>query len=135
MQTYWSDIVSSGVKYMRVGGKDYDGSNMWSLTDLDDIIVELQNQGVTPIIQLPIDDNLTIAQNATNCSIYVYTINVTNGRGIQYWEIGNEPDGSYNSTYNTNAAIANYIRDVSTAMKGVPGQSGIKIIGPCLFLL
>ena len=39
LQNYWNEIVASGVKYMRVGGKAYDGQGMWSVFDLKNIIL------------------------------------------------------------------------------------------------
>jgi hypothetical protein len=140
LQSWWPEIQSSGVKYMRIGGKDYDGTDMWSLGDpsyieINAIIDEIQAKGIIPIIQVPIDDNLSAAANASICADYVDNINNTNSQGIVYWEIGNEPDGSYSSvsTFNTTAGIESYIKTVSTAMKGVTGQSSfIKIIGPSL---
>lgn len=133
LEIYWAEIQASGVKYMRVGGKAYDKTTMWSYTDINLIIDELQGKGITPIIQVPINPNITVAANATICAGYVNNINNTNSQGILYWEIGNEPDGSYTSTtYTATATIAQYTKDCSTAMKGVSGQSGIKIIGPSL---
>jgi hypothetical protein len=146
LETYWNDIVASGVKYMRIGGIAYDAVNnspagttyLWTSADLasgtGSIIAEMRSYNIEPIIQVPIDITKTIAQNATAAATLVNDINNTYGRNIIYWEIGNEPNGQYAGTnhYDADTAIAHYIKNVSTAMKGVSGQSGIKIIGPSL---
>jgi hypothetical protein len=135
MQTYWSNIVQSGVKYMRVGGIDYDGPNMWSNTDIIDIIDEIRLYNIEPIIQVPIDNNKTIGDNVNDAVALITAINSNAGRNIMYWEIGNEPNAEYSSgtyDYSTTSQIKSYITQISTAMKGVSGQSGIKIIGPAL---
>ena len=145
---YWNDVKASGVKYMRVGGKAYDARNNtplaattheWTAYELAGtstcIITELRNQNVEPIIQVPIDINETVAKNASDAATLVDQVNNTYSANVTYWEIGNEPDDAYsNGTYITNTAsvIATYIKAVSTAMKGVAGQSGIKMIGPGL---
>ena len=142
LETYWNDVAASGVKYMRVGGIAYDAPNnavgtyTWTVSDLctatTGIIDEFRSHGIQPILQVPVDITKTVAQNATNAAALVTAVNVTNSKNITYWEIGNEPNGQYAGTnnYNTDAVIADYIRQVSSAMKAVSGQSGIKIIGP-----
>ncbi|HET6243585.1 MAG: hypothetical protein H0V01_05920 [Bacteroidetes bacterium] len=134
LESWWTEINASGVKYIRVGGKAYDGSGMWPIPTLLGIIDTIRARGFEPIIQVPIKINLSVAQNAIDNAAIISDINVTNAKNIVYWEIGNEPDGSYSgvNNYHTNPIIADYIKQVSTAMKGVLGQSGIKIIGPCL---
>ncbi|HET6243807.1 MAG: hypothetical protein H0V01_11525 [Bacteroidetes bacterium] len=132
LESYWTDIKASGVKYIRIGGKAYDGSTMWSNPVLLEIIDTIRARGFEPIIQVPIRTDQSISQNAINDSSIVHEINVNKARNIIYWEIGNEPNDAYSSPYNSNATIAEYIKKVSTAMKGALGQSGIKIIGPCL---
>ncbi len=133
LENYWDTIAASGVKYMRIGGISYDGTDMWSNVDLISIIDEMRSYGIEPIIQVPIDTGKTIPQNANDAVVIVTAINVTNNKGIKYWEIGNEPNVEYacSRNYDKDTAIAHYIKDVSTAMKGVSGQSTfIKIIGP-----
>ena len=140
--TWWSDVQASGVKYMRVGGIAYDanatGHHVWTSTELasgtGSIIAEIRSYNIEPIIQVSIDVTKTIAQNATAAATLVNDINNTYSRNIIYWEIGNEPDGQYSggNNFSTDAQIQAYIQAISTAMKGVAGQSGIKIIGPSL---
>ncbi|MFL5753700.1 MAG: hypothetical protein ACJ76F_09850 [Bacteroidia bacterium] len=138
LQNHWTEIEASGIKYMRIGGKDYDanGTYVWTSADLasgpSSIVTELRSHGIEPIIQVPIDASLTAAQNATAAATLVNDVNNTYSGNVTYWIIGNEPDGSYASPFNTAAGIQSYIQAVSTAMKGVSGQSGIKIIGPSI---
>ncbi|MBA3662920.1 MAG: hypothetical protein H0W61_01760 [Bacteroidetes bacterium] len=111
LENYWSEIKASGVKYIRVGGKDYDGVNMWNNTDLSAIIDSIRKKGFEPIIQVPIDKAKNLSQNASFDSSIVVEINVNRAKNIIYWEIGNEPDGSYAGTsfnYNTVQGISGY---------------------------
>lgn len=129
LQTYWQEIRASGVQYVRVGGKDYDKTDMWPITDLIQIIDEIRSYGMEPIIQVPINDQVTLASNVTTCENLVEQVNGANfyNRGVIYWEIGNEPDGAY-TVWNTPALIRDYILAVSPAMKAK--SSIIKIIAP-----
>lgn len=147
LEEFWTEIEASGVTHMRVGGIAYDYQNnepvntthVWSTTDLcattTGIIDEIRSYGnppIQPILQVPIDITKTIAENCTSAVNLITAVNVTNNKGIEFWQIGNEPNTSYAgvNNYNDNAVIANYIRQVSSAMKNVLGQSNIKIIGP-----
>jgi len=130
LQANWDNIVQSGVQYMRVGGKGYDGNAMWSYTDINSIIDELQAKGIVPIVQVPITYTLSAAANATVCAGYVDNINNANSQGITYWAIGNEPDGSYSPYFESAQEIQTLIQAVSPAMK--TASAGIKIIGPSL---
>jgi hypothetical protein len=86
----------------------------------------MRANGIEPILQVPMDAWTFSAAQAADI---VYHVNVTNGRNVKYWSIGNEPDlatGDYQ--YTTAEEVANYLKPFASAMKAV--DSSIKIIGP-----
>jgi hypothetical protein len=127
LQDYWNEIEESGLKFMRIGGKDYDKNLMWSYLDLNSIITELRNHGIEPIIQVPIDPAQDVLFNAARCSLYVDEINNISGRNVVYWAIGNEPDGSYSPDFDDASEIQSYIQAVSTAMKDADPTSKLLV--------
>ena len=129
---YWQQIKTSGVKYMRIGGKSYDQENMFAPDDLKDIIDRMRSYGVEPIVQIPINPTLTIAQNAAEAGSLVAAMNTSTrlAKPVQYWIIGNEPNKAYTGTYTTAATIAAYTRSCSVEMRAE--MPSITIIGPSL---
>jgi hypothetical protein len=144
MESYWSEITASGVKCMRIGGHFYDGSQCYDPSpsngkanqqQLLNMINDLKSRGIEPIVQVPIDDAKSVADNATKAALLVDFVNVQNPNSkVKYWAIGNEPDLWYTNNgfgdYSTDAKIAEYTKACSAAMKAVVGT--IKIIGPTL---
>jgi hypothetical protein len=128
----WRDVYNSGVVSMRYGGHAVDNDADPQLQETLDqylaMVDAMRAKGIEPIIQVPFDADHYIAKQAADLVGYV---NITNGRGVKYWVIANEPD-LHNSDYGTNGynsgQIANYIRDFASAMKAK--DSSIKIIAP-----
>ena len=130
LQSHWSDIQNSGVKYIRIGGKDYDKNKMFNNMDtLAKIIDNIRMIGAEPIIQMPIKDNISLSDNVNEATLLITRINIDRNKGVKYWVIGNEPDGAY-TKWNVADSISKYIKGISPAMKAVDGS--IKIIGPSI---
>jgi hypothetical protein len=137
LETKWTDIQASGVRIMRYGGNgvDHYADPTWvdpndsaksTLSQYVAMVDAMRSRGIEPILQVPVYGSTYSASQAADIVSYV---NVTNGRAVKYWVIGNEPDldsGAYN--YTTAAQVAAYIKPFASAMKAV--DPTIKIIGP-----
>jgi hypothetical protein len=137
LETKWADVQASGVRIMRYGGNgvDHHADPTWvdpndsaksTLSQYVAMVDAMRSRGIEPILQVPVYGSTYSASQAADIVRYV---NVTNGRAVRYWVIGNEPDldsGVYN--YTTAAQIAAYIKPFASAMKAV--DPTIKIIGP-----
>lgn len=137
LETKWADIQASGVRIMRYGGNGVDQYADPTWVDPNDpakstlnqylaMVDAMKSRGIEPVLQVPVYDWTYSASQAADIVRYV---NVTHGRGVKYWVIGNEPDlesGAYN--YTTAAQVAAYIKPFASAMKAV--DPTIKIIGP-----
>jgi hypothetical protein len=130
----WSNIQASGANVMRYGGNGVDqyADPMWSssttstLAQYLALVDSMQSRGIEPVLQVPVYGS---AYSTTDAEDIVRYVNITNGRGVKYWIIGNEPDltsGAYN--YTTAAQVAAYIKPFASAMKAI--DPTIKIIGP-----
>jgi hypothetical protein len=118
----WGKIHDSKASIIRFGGIAPD-QNKPSNYQYIKMIDSIRAKGMEPIIQVPFHNWQYTAQQAAQIVQY---INVTKGKNIQYWIIGNEPDLDYK--YTTAAQVAAYIRPFASAMKAV--DPSIKIIGP-----
>ncbi len=137
LEQKWAEIQASGVQIMRYGGNGVDHWADPSWVDPNDsskstlkqylaLVDQMRSNGIEPVLQVPVYDWTYSASQAADI---VEFINVTNGRGVKYWVIGNEPDldsGVYQ--YTTAAQVAGYIKPFASAMKAV--DPSIKIIGP-----
>jgi Fibronectin type III domain len=137
LETKWTDIQASGVRIMRYGGNgvDHHADPTWvdpndsaksTLSQYVAMVDAMRSRGIEPILQVPVYGSTYSASQAADIVRYV---NVTKGRAVTYWVIGNEPDldsGAYN--YTTAAQVAAYIKPFASAMKAV--DPTIKIIGP-----
>ncbi|HEX6904656.1 MAG TPA: fibronectin type III domain-containing protein [Thermoanaerobaculia bacterium] len=137
LETKWADIQASGVRIMRYGGNGVDHHADPTWVDPNDstkstlgqyltLVDTMRSYGIEPVLQVPVYGS---AYSASQAADIVRYINVTHGRAVKYWVIGNEPDldsGAYN--YTTAAQIAGYIKPFASAMKAV--DPSIKIIGP-----
>lgn len=122
LDQHWGAIRDSKAALIRYGGISSD-RDMPTNAQYIGIIDSIRANGMEPIIQVPFYNYKYTAQQAADIVTY---INVTMGRNIKYWVIGNEPDLSYG--YTTAAQIAAYIKPFSSAMKNV--DPSIMIIGP-----
>jgi hypothetical protein len=118
----WSNIKNSGAQVIRFGGIAAD-KNMPTNYQYIKMIDSIRAKGMEPIIQVPFANWRYTAQQAADI---VHFVNVTKGKHIKYWIIGNEPDLGYSFT-NANQ-VANYIKPFASAMKNV--DPSILIIGP-----
>lgn len=118
----WQNVKQSGTKIVRYGGIGTDENKPTNFQYLR-IIDSIKSNGMEPIIQVPFNN---WQYNASDAASIVQYLNITKGRNIKYWIIGNEPNLGY--SYHTASQIANYIRPFASAMKAV--DPTIKIIGP-----
>ncbi|OFY85293.1 MAG: hypothetical protein A3F72_19110 [Bacteroidetes bacterium RIFCSPLOWO2_12_FULL_35_15] len=122
LDQHWGDIKNSNASMIRYGGIAVD-ENMPTNAQYIAIIDSIRANGMEPIMQVPFNNYTFTAQQAANIVTY---INVTMGRNIKYWIIGNEPELGYSFT--TSSQVAGYIKPFASAMKNV--DPSIKIIGP-----
>ncbi|MCW3102148.1 MAG: hypothetical protein JWO09_588 [Bacteroidetes bacterium] len=118
----WENIKNSGASLIRFGGIAAD-KNMPTNYQYIKMIDSIRAKGMEPVIQVPFANYRYTELQAAEI---VRFINVTKGKHIKYWIIGNEPDLGYHFT--TAAQVANYIRPFASAMKAV--DPSIMIVGP-----
>lgn len=118
----WGNIKASNSSIIRFGGIGAD-KNMPTNFQYIKMIDSIRAKGMEPVIQVPFHNWRYNAQQAADIVKY---INVTKGKNVKYWSIGNEPDLGYG--YTTSAQVAAYIRSFSSAMKSV--DPSILIMGP-----
>lgn len=146
LQEKWTDVQLSRVRTVRYGGTAVDQADpQWieagpvppdfcpsdssresTMQQYLDTIDDIRAIGAEPIVQVPVLANVRNAQQAADM---VRCINVTRGKGVQYWSIGNEPDKAYGWDAAGEADdIATYIKSYASAMKAV--DPAIKIMAP-----
>ncbi|MGZ3920635.1 MAG: T9SS type A sorting domain-containing protein [Bacteroidia bacterium] len=118
----WANIKNSNTAIVRFGGIAPDKNRPTNFQYIK-MIDSIRSKGMEPIIQVPFHLNQYSAQQA---AAIVQYINITKGKKIKYWIIGNEPDLGY--SYTTAAQIAAYFRPFASAMKAV--DPTILTIGP-----
>ncbi len=118
----WSKIQESGSQTVRYGGIGAD-HHMPTNYQYIRMVDSIRAKGMEPILQVPFNNWQFTASQAAAIVQYV---NVTKGKNVKYWIIGNEPNLGYG--YTTAAQIAAYIRPFASAMKAV--DPSILIIGP-----
>jgi hypothetical protein len=122
MHKLWGSVKNSGATIIRYGGIATD-KNMPTHYQYLRMIDSIRANGMEPTLQVSFNNNMYTAQQAADI---VRFINVTSGRNIKYWSIGNEPNLGY--SYTTAAQIATYYKSFATAMKNV--DPSILIMGP-----
>jgi hypothetical protein len=122
LQQLWPDIKASNPALIRFGGIGAD-REMPTHSQFLKMIDAIRSNGMEPTLQIPFDKWKFTAQQAADL---VKFINVTSGRHIKYWSIGNEPDLGY--SYTTSSQVASYVKSFATAMKNV--DPTILIMGP-----
>lgn len=118
----WANIKNSNTAIVRFGGIAPD-KNMPTNYQYIRMIDSIRANGMEPVMQVPFHDHRYTALQAADIVRY---INVTKGRHIKYWIIGNEPNLGYN--YTTAAQVAKYFKPFASAMKAV--DPSILTIGP-----
>ena len=118
-------IVNSGVTIMRIGGHGFDETAPLTDAELLQQVDFIRSMGIEPLIQV---SRFRTAADAANTVQY---INITHGRNVKFWLIGNEPDLDYAGTEaQLVAEVATYIKQFSPAMRDV--DPSITIIAPDL---
>lgn len=118
----WGDIKASGSGVIRFGGIAPD-RNKPTYYQYIKMIDAVRANGMEPIIQVPFHNN---RYNAAQAAEIVKYINVTKGKNVKYFIIGNEPDLEYK--YTSASQVASYFKAYATAMKAV--DPSILTIGP-----
>lgn len=118
----WGNIKNSKASIVRFGGIAPD-KNMPTNNQYIKMIDSIRANGMEPIIQVPFHNNRYTALQAAEIVRY---INITKGKHIKYWIIGNEPNLGYG--YKTADQVAKYFKPFASAMKDV--DPAILIIGP-----
>lgn len=136
----WPLVQASGAQIARYGGNkadlyadpcwtdpnDADKGTFATFKQILTMVDTMRGRGIEPIIQVPVYNN---RYNAAQAAELVRYINETNGRNVQYWSIGNEPNLASGVYHNMTAAdIAAYIKRYAYAMKQV--DNDIKILAP-----
>lgn len=118
----WGNIKNSGAQMIRFGGIAVD-NNMPTNYQYIKMIDSVRANGMEPILQVPFKNYRYNAQQAADI---VKFVNVTSGKHVKYWVIGNEPDLGY--SYTTSSQVAAYMKSFASAMKAQ--DPTILIIGP-----
>ncbi|GAB3870961.1 hypothetical protein GCM10028824_20210 [Hymenobacter segetis] len=122
----WPVVKKSKVRMVRVGGNGVN-SNLVTNAQYIALIDSIRRIGAEPMVQVSEGRGRFTAAQAAQVVQYV---NVTMGRNIRYWIIGNEPD--LNNTAQPNpvpvAGVAAYIKAFASAMKAV--DPTILTVGP-----
>jgi hypothetical protein len=118
----WTNIKNSGATSVRYGGISPD-KNIPTKYQYLRMVDSIRSRGMEPIIQVPFYNYRYTAQQAADIVQY---LNVTKGRNVKYWIIGNEPNLIY--SYTTAGQIAVYFKAFASAMKSV--DPSILIVGP-----
>jgi subtilase family serine protease len=122
LHSNWQKIKDSRMQIVRFGGIAPDKNRPTNYQYIK-MIDSIRVNGMEPVIQVPYYNGYYTASQA---AAIVQYINVTKGKNIKYWIIGNEPNLTYN--YTSASQVAPYIRSFASAMKAV--DPSILIIGP-----
>lgn len=118
----WGSIAASGAGVIRFGGTAVD-QHMPTTSQYMKMVDSIRGRGMEPMLQVPYNKGAYTPQQAAAIVRYV---NITKGKAVKYWVIGNEPDLAYG--YTTSAQVAAYMKAFSSAMKAV--DPSILIVGP-----
>jgi hypothetical protein len=110
-------IDTANFKFIRIGGF---GANSYTNDQYITYIDQIRAIGAEPIVTVAASKSI-----ATVTAMITY-INVTKGRKIKYWSVGNEPDHANGGNLSVET-VAAYTKSISTALKDV--DSTIKVIG------
>ncbi|MDO7851762.1 T9SS type A sorting domain-containing protein [Hymenobacter convexus] len=122
----WPLVKQSKVKMIRIGGNGVN-SNLVTNAQYIALIDSIRRIGAEPMVQVSEGRGRFTAAQAAQV---VQHVNITMGRNIKYWIIGNEPD--LNNTSQPNpvsvAGVETYIKSFASAMKAV--DPTILTVGP-----
>ena len=122
----WPVVKQSKVRMIRIGGNGVN-SNLVTNAQYIALIDSIRRIGAEPMVQVSEGRGRFTAAQAAQV---VQHVNITMGRNIRYWIIGNEPDLNNASQPNpTNVAgVETYIKSFASAMKAV--DPTILTVGP-----
>ena len=120
----WPLVQQSKVKMIRIGGN---GANTNLITNAQYIalIDSIRRIGAEPMVQVSEGRGRFTAAQAAQV---VQHVNITMGRNVRYWIIGNEPDLTAQPNPTPVAGVEAYIKAFASAMKAV--DPTILIVGP-----
>ncbi|GAA4026416.1 hypothetical protein GCM10022409_07990 [Hymenobacter glaciei] len=122
----WPLVKQSKVKMIRIGGNGVN-SNLVTNAQYIALIDSIRRIGAEPMVQVSEGRGRFTAAQAAQV---VQHVNITMGRNVKYWIIGNEPD--LNNASQTNptpvAGVEAYIKAFASAMKAV--DPTILTVGP-----
>ncbi|WP_460501885.1 cellulase family glycosylhydrolase, partial [Hymenobacter agri] len=122
----WPIVKQSKVRMIRIGGNGVN-SNLVTNAQYIALIDSIRRIGAEPMVSVSEGrGRFTAAQAAA----VVQYVNITMGRNIKYWIIGNEPDLNNSSQPNPVpvAGVEAYIKSFASAMKAV--DPNILTVGP-----
>jgi hypothetical protein len=133
-----AEVISAlSPQLIRIGGhtNDVNDPEPFDAAELDEAVAYIRSMGAEPLVQVPVlaDVNGEAPTPETAAEMVTY-LNVTNGYGIKYFSIGNEPDlygdqGDMPSDYTVDLFLETYLA-FADAMKAV--DSDILLVGPDL---
>lgn len=109
-------MEQAGFQFIRIGGF---GANNYSNAQIIEYIDRIRAMGGEPQVQVPYNRS---TQGVIDMITY---INVTMGRNVTYWSVGNEPDHG-GGGHQPLTTIEAYTKRISSALKSV--DSTIKVI-------
>jgi len=115
----WGLMSTAKFQTIRIGGANAEGYSATSTKYLT-LVNGIKSAGAEPIVQ--------IARYYTDAEVkaIITNINVTNGKKVKFWSIGNEPD--HTNRPSTPEEVCAYIKRISSALKSV--DPTIKVLGP-----
>ena len=135
-------VAALHLNVIRAGGNNNDSNvPLFDTSQIDKFVAYCRAVGAEPILQVPllandVDGGATTAQNAADMVTYA---NGTQGYGIRYWEIGNEPDlyttSQRGSSFQTASGYCTAFAAYVTAMKAAnaaatDGGVTMQFLGP-----
>ncbi|MDQ2769229.1 MAG: carbohydrate-binding protein [Bacteroidota bacterium] len=120
----WPLVQQSKVRMVRIGGNGVN-SNLVTNAQYIALIDSIRRIGAEPMVQVSEGRGRFTAAQAAQV---VQHVNITMGRNIKYWIIGNEPDLASQPNPVSIAGVEAYIKAFASAMKAV--DPTILTVGP-----
>lgn len=119
VSSLWGYMQTAKFQTIRLGGATAESYSATSPKYLE-LVNGIRSSGAEPIVQ--------IARYYTDQQIrdIVTNLNVTNGKNVKYWSIGNEPD--HTNRPSTVEEVSAYIKRISTVLKSI--DSTFIVLGP-----
>jgi hypothetical protein len=110
VSTLWGFMSTAKFQTIRLGGATAE-SYVATSTKYLELVTGIKSSGAEPIVQ--------VARYYTDQQIrdIVTNLNVTNGKNVKFWSIGNEPDNSNRPS--TVEEVSAYIKRISSLLKSI----------------